>query len=80
MNWRDYIHADPEILAGKPVVRGTRLSVEFLLGLLSNGWTVEQVLQNYPGLTAEALSAVFGYAADALQEESLYELPLRSTA
>ena len=59
MSWQDYIHADPEVLLGKPVVKGTRLSVEFLLGLFAAGWTQEQVLENYPSLTSEALRAVF---------------------
>lgn len=56
--WGDHIASDPKILAGKPVVRGTRLSVDFLLGLFAAGWTQEQVLENYPQLTAEALRAV----------------------
>jgi uncharacterized protein (DUF433 family) len=77
-NWRDYIHADSEILAGKPVVKGTRLAVEFLLGLLGAGWTQEQILDNYPNLTSEALQAVFAFAAESLQDESLYSLHLRT--
>ena len=47
MNWREYIHSDAEVLLGKPVVKGTRLSVEFLLGLFAAGWTEKQVLDNY---------------------------------
>ncbi|MBW7941509.1 MAG: DUF433 domain-containing protein, partial [Candidatus Kuenenia stuttgartiensis] len=43
MNWRNFIHSDPEILLGKPVVKGTRLSVEFILGLFANGWTERQI-------------------------------------
>jgi uncharacterized protein (DUF433 family) len=77
-NWRDYIHVDSEILAGKPVVKGTRLAVEFLLGLLGAGWTQEQILGNYPSLTPEALQAVFAFAAESLQDESLYSLHLRT--
>jgi len=77
MDWKKYIHADAEVLAGKPIVKGTRLSVEFLLGLLGAGWSQEQIL-NYPGLTAEALQAVFAFAAESLQEESLYSLRLRT--
>lgn len=77
-NWRDYIHADPEILAGKPVVKGTRLAVEFLLGLLGAGWSQEQILTNYPTLAPEALQAVFAFAAESLQDESLYSLHLRT--
>ena len=59
MSWQDYIHSDPKVLLGKPVVKGTRLAIEFLLGLLAAGWTQEQILENYPSLTPEALRAVF---------------------
>ena len=64
MDWRDHIHSDPEILSGKPIVKGTRLSVEFLLGLFANGWSGEQVLEGYPNLTQESLRAVFSFAAE----------------
>lgn len=72
MTWRDHIHSDPEILGGKPVVRGTRLAVDFLLALLAEGWSAEQVLENYPQLTPEGLRAVFAYAAEALHDETFY--------
>ncbi|MEH2251488.1 DUF433 domain-containing protein [Nostoc sp.] len=62
MDWQQYIHSDPKILLGKPTVKGTRLSVEFLLGLFSAGWTQQQVLESYPTLTSEALRAVFVFA------------------
>jgi uncharacterized protein (DUF433 family) len=78
MHWREHIHSDPQVLAGKPVVKGTRLSVEFLLGLLGAGWTQEQILSNYPSLKPEALQAIFAFAAESLQDESLYALHLRS--
>lgn len=52
MNWKTYIHSDSKILLGKPVVRGTRLSVEFILGLFSQGWAQQQVLESYPTLSA----------------------------
>lgn len=68
MNWRDYIHSDPAVLAGKPVVRGTRLAVDFLMGLLASGWTREQVLDSYPQLTDEALRAIFAFAEDSPDE------------
>lgn len=71
MDWRKHIHSDPEILSGKPVVIGTRLSVEFLLGLFAVGWTEEQVLDNYPKLDEEALRAVFAFAAEHVREESV---------
>jgi uncharacterized protein (DUF433 family) len=75
IDWRNYIHSDPEILLGKPVVKGTRLSVEFILGLFSEGWTEQQILENYPKLTKESLRAVFAFAAECMREESLYAIP-----
>ncbi len=78
MDWRDFIHSDPNVLAGKPVVKGTRLAVSFLLDLLGSGWSPEQILANYPGLTPQALQAVFAFAAESLKDESLYTLHLRS--
>lgn len=74
MNWRNFIHSDPEILLGKPVVKGTRLSVEFILGLFANGWTEQQVLENYPHLSKESLKAVFAFTTDCMREENLYIL------
>jgi uncharacterized protein (DUF433 family) len=76
MTWREYIHSDAEVLGGKPVVRGTRLAVDFLLGLLAEGWSPEQVLDDYPQLTPEALRAVFAYASEALNDESFYPVDL----
>lgn len=72
MDWRQYIHSDPEILVGKPIVKGTRLSIEFLLNLFANGWTQDQVLENYPTLTVESLHAVFAFTAECMREEMLY--------
>lgn len=70
MTRRVYIHSDPEVVGGKPVVRGTRLEVDFLLGLLTEGWSAEQTLHYYPQLTPEALRAVFAYASEALHDET----------
>jgi uncharacterized protein (DUF433 family) len=75
MDWQQYIHSDPEILLGKPVVKGTRLAVDFILGLFATGWTEKQVLGNYPTLTSEALRAVFAFAAECMREEALYAIP-----
>jgi uncharacterized protein (DUF433 family) len=72
MNWKIHIHSDPKILLGKPVVKGTRLSVEFLLGLFSEGWTEQQVLDNYPSLNTQSIQAVFAFAAECLQEDIFY--------
>lgn len=69
MNWRDHIVSDPEILVGKPVVKGTRLSVELVLDRLADGWTAEDLFKSYPRLTPEALQAVFAFAAEVLKDE-----------
>ena len=75
MDWQNYIHSDPEILLGKPVIKGTRVSVDFVLGLFANGWSKEQVLENYQGITIDALQAVFAFAAECMREEAFYTIP-----
>ena len=70
--YQDRIIADPRILVGKPVVRGTRLSVEFIIGLLADGWTETDILANYPGLTREDVTACLVYARDLLQSEKVF--------
>ena len=60
-NWKEYIVSDPKILLGKPTIKGSRLSVEFIVGLYAQGWTEQMILENYPGLTKEQLTAVFAY-------------------
>jgi uncharacterized protein (DUF433 family) len=72
MNWRERITIDPRILVGKPVIKGTRMSVECIIGLLASGWTEKQVLENYPGLTAEDIRAALAYAHELLQAERVY--------
>lgn len=64
MNQPDRIVVEPGILDGKPIVRGTRLSVEFVLGLLAQGWSETDVLRNYPSLTHEDLAACRKYEAE----------------
>lgn len=73
MDWRGKIVSDKNILAGKPIVKGTRLSIEFLLGLFANGWKEDEVLKNYPTLKKEDLLAVFAFAQDGLKEGLLFE-------
>ena len=75
MDWQKHIHSDSETLNGKPVVVGTRLSVEFLLNLFAAGWTEQQILENYPTLTRESLRAVFAYAAESMSEDALFPIP-----
>lgn len=78
MNWQKYIHSDPAILTGKPLIRGTRLSIDFLLGLLAEGWSEQRILENYPQLTPEALQALFAYTAECMRDEAIY--PVKHSA
>jgi uncharacterized protein (DUF433 family) len=72
MTWQEHITTDPAIVAGKPIVRGTRLAVDFLLGLFASGWSQEQLLASYPQLRAESLQAVFAYPAEVTHDEALH--------
>ena len=65
MDWTEYITADERILAGKPIVKGTRISVEFVLELLAPGWDRASLQDNYPQLTEDRIRAVLAYAARA---------------
>jgi uncharacterized protein (DUF433 family) len=66
MNAQDYIVIDPTVLAGKPIIRGTRLSVEFVVQLLAQGWNEADLQQNYPGVTHEQIAACRQHAAGVL--------------
>ena len=79
MAWQDHIVADKNILMGKPVVKGTRLSVEFLIGLLAQGWTEQQVLENYPKLQPKDLNAVFAYIHHCMKD-GLLDYPFKQSA
>jgi uncharacterized protein (DUF433 family) len=79
INWRDYIVSDPAVLAGKPILKGTRLSVEFVLDLLAAGWERQALRDNYPNLTEERVRAVLAYAAETFREERFYLLPPTGT-
>ncbi|MEO8682768.1 MAG: DUF433 domain-containing protein [Vicinamibacterales bacterium] len=70
-----WIVSDPEILAGKPCVRGTRLSVEFLLELAASGASQADILASYPQLSAAALSAAFSFAAQTLKHDRTIDIP-----
>ncbi len=75
MDWQDRISVDPKVLVGKPVIKGTRIAVEFVVDLLANGWTTEQILQEYDHLTAEDIRACLAYASEVLKSERVYLLP-----
>lgn len=62
---------DPDVLAGKPIIRGTRLSVEFVIGLMADGWSEADILANYPGIAHEDLLACLAYARETLRARLL---------
>ncbi len=78
MNWRDHIVSDKDILLGKPTIKGTRISVELLLELLSNGWTEIMILESYPGITDKDLKAVFAYLKECIENELYFPLSKRA--
>ena len=75
MDWRERIVCDPEILLGKPSIKGTRISVELVLGWLGAGWGLEQVLDNYPRLQREDVLAALSYASEYMRDERFIKLP-----
>jgi uncharacterized protein (DUF433 family) len=75
MNWDQRIVSDAGVLAGKPTVKGTRLSVEFILERLADGWPEHDLLENYPRLTPEDLRAVFAYASECIKDGMVISVP-----
>lgn len=72
MEWRDHIISDNQVLLGKPTVKGTRISVEHVVGLLAQGWTEKQILENYPRLSQTSLAAIFSYIQECLKDGLMY--------
>ncbi len=72
MKWQDRIVIDPAVLVGKPVVKGTRMAVEFVIDLLAEGWTEAEILEEYPHLTSDDIRACLGYASALLHSEKVY--------
>ncbi len=70
MDWRERIVADPEILLGKPTIKGTRISVELLLDRLADGWSVEDILEAYPHITREDVRAALAFVSEIFKEET----------
>lgn len=74
MKYKDRIAINPDILVGKPIIKGTRLSVEFILELLTERWTYEDILKNYPQLSYEDILAAIEYSLELIKEEKVYSL------
>ena len=79
MNWKDYIVSDKEILLGKPTIKGTRIAVEHIVGLLAQGWNEAQILENYPRLSKQSLQAVISYIQECMQDGLLFS-PIKKSA
>ena len=69
MDWKEHIHSDAGILGGKPVFKGTRMKVEFVLKLMGAGWSAEQMAEEYPGILPEHLRAAASFAAEMIKDE-----------
>jgi len=69
MNWKDRITVDPAILVGKPIIKGTRISVELILDRVADGWTMEDLLASYPHITRADVLAALSFAAEIFREE-----------
>lgn len=72
MNWNNRIVLNPDILLGKPVIKGSRLAVEFIIELLAQDWSEEDILRNYPGLAHEDIIACLEYASALLRAERVF--------
>jgi uncharacterized protein (DUF433 family) len=71
VDWKDYIERDPRVMLGKPVFKGTRIAVDFVLERLAQGATPEELIENFEGLSSDHIKAAFAYAASALRHEEL---------
>lgn len=69
MEWKERIVSDPSVLLGKPVIKGTRISVELILGWMASGWSIEQILEAYPHIQREDVLAALAFAADLMHDE-----------
>ena len=75
VTWNERIAVDPDVVAGKPVIEGTRIAVEFVIDLMARGWTTEQILREYDHLTREDVRACLSYAGDLLRAERMRPAP-----
>ena len=74
IDYQKYIHSDPKIMMGKPVVKNTRITVELILEKLAKGETMEQLLESHPRLTKEAIYAALHFASKVLKADVIYPI------
>ena len=72
MTPNERITVDPSVLTGKPIIKGTRISVEFVIDLLARGWSTEEILREYNHLSQQDIQACLAYASEVLQSERVY--------
>ena len=75
MDWRERIERDPNVLGGKPKIRGTRISAELVLSRLGEGWTIEQLIEAYPHITRDQIEACLTYAAESIATDEVVDVP-----
>jgi len=75
MDWREHIESRPDVMGGKPVFRGTRITVEIILDWLAAGWSEAEIFENYPRLTPEALRATYAFARELVHEQLFTVVP-----
>ena len=73
MNWKDHISSDPNIMLGKPVIKGTRIPVDLILAKMGNGESVNELLEEYPHLVAQQIYTALTYASEFIQGEVSYQ-------
>ena len=71
MNYRERITCDPKIMQGKPIIKGTRITVELILKKLSEGATIDEILESYPHIKREDIYAALSYTADMVSKEEM---------
>ena len=70
MDWKEHIEVNPAVLVGKPIIKGTRISVELILDRLADGWTMEDVLASYPHIKRDDVLAALSFASELYKEET----------
>ena len=70
MDWKDRIEVNPAVLVGKPIIKGTRISVELILDRMADGWTMEDMLASYPHISREDVLAALSFASELFKEET----------
>jgi uncharacterized protein (DUF433 family) len=72
--WKDRIVVDPEILIGKPIIKGTRISVDLIMDRLSDGWSLEDITTAYPRVTRDDVLAAIAFVTEVFREEDYIAL------